>query len=129
MKKNVLKIVLMLCLCLTLVSCKKDAIEYSISTAYYIPDSLQSKSRQFVIDLVSAASFHMTGGDYEDIDDTIDEAKRTANEMFSVRVKVLMRRDDYNSTIIFKENFTPQEQIIYDKLLSDNKNVYYLEKE
>ena len=62
-----------------------------------MPDSLEQEKQKFIIDLVSAASFHMTGGDYEDPEDVIQQAAYTFDEIHSKRVEGLMRIDHHGA--------------------------------
>lgn len=54
-----------------------------------LPDSLQEAKQKFIIELVTAASYHMTGGDYEDPEDVIQQAAYTFDEIHETYVEGL----------------------------------------
>lgn len=57
--------------------------EYSLMESPYevsIPEENREKYQQFIINTVSAASYHMSGGDYEDPEDVIESAERIAKK-------------------------------------------------
>ena len=62
--------------CVFLTSCSSDDEypRYTLETIKYVPDSLKIKHRTWVTETIRAASQHMTGGDYEDVDVTIRQA-------------------------------------------------------
>ena len=49
-----------------------------------VPDSLKVKRQEWITKTVSAASLHMTGGDYEDPEDLIEEVTEQSVSLFSV---------------------------------------------
>lgn len=94
--------------------------QYDLKTVYHVPDSLKSQQRQYIVDLVSAASYHMTGGDYEDADETIRQASRTAYQEFgSVRVGLEITYYPYQKTriILMPEEMNQEQLEIYQQLL------------
>lgn len=48
---------------------------------YQTPED-REKQAAFIISVVKAATEHLTTGDYEDVDDTIAEAKRQSKDLF-----------------------------------------------
>ena len=105
----------------TLTSCKdhEEYPYYSITTVDYIPDSLKTKHRTWITETIRAASQNMTGGDYEDIDDTIRESKETANEIFSTKTMALKKEinDNYwEDIIITPKDFSDYEEKVFDSL-------------
>ena len=70
--------------------------KYSLETIEYIPDTLKVKHRTWITETIRAASQHMTGGDYEDVDVTIIQAKWTADDLFQVSVVGLRKEINYN---------------------------------
>ena len=101
-------------------SCNSDKYpKYSLETIDYVPDSLKVEHRKFITETVRAASQHMTGGDYEDVDETIQQAERTADNIFSVKVigmKKELYKDQWDALRIKPQNFTPEEKRIFDSL-------------
>jgi hypothetical protein len=87
MKK--LSIFICTALMLLLVSCEEDVPQYRVGTTTVIPDSSQQKIAEFIVQLMSATSFHMTTSDYEDPEDVIAEARRTAYQLYSVQIPCL----------------------------------------
>jgi hypothetical protein len=84
--------------CALFTSCS-DGVKYpryTLETIEYVPDSLKVEHRVWVTETIRAASQHMTGGDYEDVDVTIRQAKWTADELFGVSVIGLRKQIDEN---------------------------------
>jgi hypothetical protein len=93
--------------------------KYSLEKIDYIPDSLKSKHQEYTKELVRAASQHMTGGDYEDVDETIIQAKRTADELFQVSVIGLRKEINENywdSFDLRPDELSPSEKKILENL-------------
>lgn len=101
---------------LFLTGCEKTYSLYSTGT--YIPEDKKSEYAEFIQKTVSAASFRMTTSDYEDPEDVIREAKRTANELYGKETYGLcvvdITRTDCKSNYA---NMTMEERQIYDSLL------------
>lgn len=94
---------------------------YSLETIEYIPDSLKTEHRIWITETIRAASQHMTGGDYEDIDATIRQAKSTADELFQVNVIGLRKKinENYWDDLHLKPNeLNQKEKVILDSLLN-----------
>jgi hypothetical protein len=85
MKNLIILFVLVNILC----SCDINEREYRIAFETIIPDSLKSKQLIFIKETVSASNFHMSGGDYEDPEDVIEQAEITFNRIYGVPVKGL----------------------------------------
>ena len=119
------KYCIVLLLALAIVSCdsKKSNDKYpryTITKVHYVPDSLKEKHREYVNQIISSASYHMTGGDYEDTDVTIRQAKRTADELFGVTTVGLNKEIDgeyWHDIILSPEDMTPRELQILDSLI------------
>jgi len=95
---------------------------YSLVTKEIVPDSLKSKHRTFITETVRAANQHLSAGDYEDIDETIIQAERTADNIFSVKVVCLNKQIDdkyWNDLVIFPKEFTDKEKKIFDNLIKN----------
>ena len=102
-------------------SCKKEAIKYpiySLTTIEYIPDSLKVEHRKFITETVRAASNQMTGGDYEDVDETIIQAERTADNIFSSNIIGLTKEIDEN--YFNSLELKPNELNVYEKKILDS---------
>ena len=103
-------------------SCNNEKYpKYSLTTIQYIPDSLKAEHRKFITETVRAASQHMTGGDYEDVDETIIQAERTADNVFSVSVIGLGKQIDdnyWNNLKLLPSQFTPYEKRVFDSLFN-----------
>lgn len=103
-------------------SCNNEKYpKYSLTTIRYVPDSLKSEHRKFITETVRAASQHMTGGDYEDVNETIIQAERTADNVFSVSIIGLEKQIDdnyWNSLKLKPEQFTPYEKMVFDSLVN-----------
>lgn len=82
-------------------------IIYDYATRKIMPDSNKIKMAEWITKTVSATNFHMTGGDYEDPEDMIDELEDVGEDLFSVEVEGLYQTktvtDKYgNESIDFK---------------------------
>lgn len=96
---------------------------YSISIMEHTPDSLIDKKAQFIVDVVDAASNRGMGGDYEDVDDTIEEAKKTANQIYSIKISCLhieTSSQDYGSNVS-PSAMTKYQRVIFDQLCNEGE--------
>lgn len=100
-----------------LVGCeKKYSLTYSGSV---IPDSNKTKYAEYVQKTVAAASFHMSTADYEDPEDLVEEARNSANQLFSVTYYELMCVGvSCDDRYIKFDQMTSEESKIYDSLLN-----------
>ena len=91
---------------------------YSLEIIKHVPDTLKTQQRIWVIEIIRAASQHMTGGDYEDVDETIEQAKLTSDKLFQVSVIGLRKEidDNYWNDLLLK----PNELNDYEKKLLDS---------
>jgi hypothetical protein len=116
--RNLAKLMLVAVL-FSLVSCNEDKYpKYSLTTIEFVPDSLKVEHRKFITETVRAASNQMTGGDYEDVDETIIQAERTADNIFSSSVVGLRKEIDENywNSLELK----PNELNVYEKKILDS---------
>ena len=116
--RNLAKLMLVAVL-FSLVSCNEDKYpKYSLTTIEFVPDSLKAEHRKFITETVRAASNQMTGGDYEDVDETIIQAERTADNIFSSTVVGLRKEIDENywNSLELK----PNELNVYEKKILDS---------
>jgi hypothetical protein len=91
-----------------------------LSTDEYVPDSLKIVHREWIKETVRAASQNMSGGDYEDADETIEQAKITADELFAKRVIVLKKELNRRGACLylFPNELSEKEKQIFDNLLN-----------
>jgi hypothetical protein len=128
------RVLLVLVLAITLLSCEQRPPMYpmySLTTVKVIPDSLSTEYREYVIRLVSAASNHMSAGDYEDVDVTIIQAKRTADDLFSRDVIGLTKRinsSHWDNIEILEKDFNDMEIFIFHKLKTTSEERISLSK-
>jgi hypothetical protein len=111
--------VLLVAVLFSLTSCSEEKYpKYSLTTIEFIPDSLKVEHRKFITETVRAASNQMTGGDYEDVDETIIQAERTADNIFSSSVVGLRKEIDENywNSLELK----PNELNVYEKKILDS---------
>lgn len=120
-KTITLKIILLFSLLLTIYSCKhkEPMVEYSLGTINSVPDSLKSKQRLWVTETIKAASQNMTGGDYEDVDDTIDQAWVTSERLFQVETLGLIKKVEDEGRTSFTE-ILPKNMTKYEKKVLSN---------
>ena len=96
---------------------KNAQLNYEYS---HIPDSLRPQMAQFIKETVSAASLHMTGGDYEDPEDVIEQAEETAEHLYA-RTTIALTMwspNDYRVNIKVSD-FTPRQKRIYDLIVKN----------
>ncbi len=86
-------------------------------TEISIPDSLRPAMADWIKETVRAASFHMTGGDYEDPEDVIEEAEEVAERLFARSFTSEGLR-----FIRYDASFT--EDVPYEKLTNYEKKVF-----
>ena len=116
--RNLAKLMLVAVL-FSLVSCNEDKYpKYSLTTIEFVPDSLKAEHRKFITETVRAASNQMTGGDYEDVDETIIQAERTADNIFSSTVVGLRKEIDENHWNSLE--LKPNELNVYEKKILDS---------
>ncbi len=121
--KNRISLMLLLVVIFSLTSCyyKEKYPKYSLTTIEFVPDSLKVEHRKFITETVRAASNQMTGGGYEDVDETIIQAERTADNIFSSDVIGLRKEIDKNqwNDLELKPNeFNSYEKKIFDSLMN-----------
>ena len=84
---TILVLLLLFNLGVVLIACDIDNKQplYVLVESRVLPDSNKQKYADFIQSTVAAASHHMTGGDYEDPEDLVDEVTRTAYRLYSVQ--------------------------------------------
>lgn len=83
----------LLALSIGLASCtKEERVTYAYDIAHILPDSLRDKKAQYIKDVVSAASFHMSAGDYEDPEDLVYAAGNSFDNIYKKQVEGLRIR-------------------------------------
>lgn len=99
---------------------KYPIVEYSIYQQRYVPDSLKPDMRKWITETVRAATNNISTEDYEDIDDTIEQAEESAYNIFSVNVYSLRKemRSRSRTDIIYinPESFDDYEKQMFDSL-------------
>lgn len=91
-------------------------IYYRYTQITVIPDSNMVRMSEWITKTVEAASKNMTGGDYEDPEDVIEQVEETAERLFSVKVDALeFLKDGYWKTLT-QERMTKEELHIMDSL-------------
>ena len=104
-----------------LMSCNNDikSPTYDVVEVDLVPDSLKEKQRTWVTETIRAASQHMTGGDYEDVDETIEEVTYQSENLFSVKCLVL-RKTFY----VTKGNYYNHIDILPDKMSATELEIF-----
>ena len=109
-----------------LISCsyeKEVYPRYSLYTVNEIPDSLKLEYRTWITETIRSASQNMTGGDYENVDETIRQAKYTADDIFGTKVIGLRKEIDdnyYNDLKLTPKQLTIEENKVLDSLRISN---------
>lgn len=112
-------LLILVILSILLSSCGEEKYpKYSLISIEFIPDSLKSEHRKFIVETISAASYHMNGGDYEDVDETIAQAERTANKIF--RSKIIGLRKQINENYWDDLKLKPIELNEFEKKILDS---------
>ncbi len=111
---------LLLLFVIVLISCSKEQYpKYGLCRVKYVPDSLKEKQRQFITETVRAATYNLSTSDYEDVDETIQQAENTSEDVFAIEViglRVHYDDDIFNREDIAPEHMTEQEKAIFNKL-------------
>tara|TARA_R110000851_G_scaffold47424_1_gene115002 strand:- start:3670 stop:4002 length:333 start_codon:yes stop_codon:yes gene_type:complete len=92
---------------------------YTITKITHVPDSLKSEYRLWVIETVRAASENMTGGDYEDVDETIIQAERTGEKIYGVEtigLQLEINENYWDDIDLLPNQLTSKELKILDSL-------------
>ena len=108
-----------------LTSCTQKEVypKYSLYTINKISDSLKVDYRTWITETIRSASQNMTGGDYENVDETIRQAKETADEIFGTKVIGLRKEIDdnyWNDLKLKPSELSDKELIILDSLSFSN---------
>lgn len=109
---------------LLLTSCSESVNypTYSLIQVSYVPDSLKIKHREWIKETIRASNQHLSAGDYEDIDETIIQASRTADELFQVSTIGLRKSindDAWDDLELTPNEMTPKEKKILDSLTNN----------
>ncbi len=117
------KILFLLAVIICLVSCEKPPKypRYTLERVYYVPDSLKSQQREWIKESIRASNQHLTAGDYEDIDETIEQVERTSNNLFEVSVIGLRKEIDaepFNDVILKPNELTSYEKRVLESLIA-----------
>lgn len=112
---------LLLLFVIVFVSCSKEQYpKYELCRVKYVPDSLKEKQRQFITETVRAATYSLSTADYEDVDETIQQARYTSEDVYAVEViglRVIYNEESFfNNEEIAPEHMTEQEKAIFNKL-------------
>ena len=92
--------------------------EYSYAQFDIVPDSNKVKMAEWITKTVAATNCQMTGGDYEDPEDVVEQVEETANNLFSVKEDGLFyktKSNDYWQKLT-KDRMTKKELRILDSL-------------
>lgn len=117
-------LIILLLLVVVLVSCgdrkpePKPKMEYWYTTRIVLPDSNKVKMAEWITKTVAATNSHMTGGDYEEPEDVIEECADQAEDLFSVKEELLRYRKSTNDYWhdLTKDRMTKRELQILDSL-------------
>lgn len=84
----------------------------------YIPDSLRPQMAKFITEAISAASLNLTAGDYEDPEDLLNQAEKTAEKIFSRRTASLcMKGYDMYVLEVPTDKLTPRQWRIHELII------------
>lgn len=104
------------------VGCKKDmSIKYPIYSKIqikYIPDSLKGKHREWIKETIRASNQHLSAGDYEDINETIQQVEMTADNIFEIETFGL--RKQFSEATFDYLDYKPNELNPYKKRILDS---------
>jgi hypothetical protein len=116
-----MKIILIIMSILILSSCSESDVKYPVynyTVGEIYPDSCKIKAANWIKETVAATNFKMSGGDYEDPEDVIEQCEETAQKLFSIKVEGLIKTSYSGSYGIFipKNELTKYELHILDSL-------------
>lgn len=118
------KLIVIIFTSLLFISCEnQNEILYSYKVQYVVPDSLNERKEKFIIELVSASSFHLSAGDYESPEYVIIQARKEFDEMYAVPIEGLNIRtnQDYYPTFVPYDKLNSEQMEIFHKLKSNTK--------
>ena len=103
-----------------LVDARLEKAEISTWYESVIPDSVKPQMAEWITKTIGAASSHMTGGDYEDPEDLVEEVYERAVQLFAVDKKIsgltFIRNDQNYWDREQIEDLTPALRRVYDCL-------------
>jgi hypothetical protein len=107
-----------------LISCNVQdqvTIEYEYEVQEILPDSNKLKMAKWITETVSASNHQMTGGDYEDPEDVIEELQDVGEDLFSVKVEGLKRIKKRSGQVVDfyfipKSELTPEQLKIFSTI-------------
>ena len=116
--KSILFILVLCCISCTNRNPQSN-VEYSLTTIQSVPDSLKEKQRGWILETVRASNQHLSAGDYEDIDETIIQVERTANDLFGKTELGLRKSVKEKQRVFIKikpSDFSTYEKKVFDSL-------------
>ena len=114
-KETNMKSIIFILLTIILIGCEEPS-RYQLSQRSYVPDSLKQAYATYVTELVRAATNNLTTCDYEDVDDTIDEAEKSAMSLYQVNELVLQDKSTF--VVIRVQDMTPTQKLTFDSLMN-----------
>jgi hypothetical protein len=95
---------------------------YELKFSSEVPDSLKNQMGKFIIDLVKSSNQHLSAGDFEDVEEVIEQAENTATRLYSRRIPTLHIKQNSSSitNIKYENELTSEELQIFNKLLNKN---------
>ena len=92
--------------------------QYRYAVEDQVPDSNKVKMAKWITETVSAASLHMTGGDYEDPEDLVQQCQYTADKIFAVPTEGLERLEGEHTYWFFipKKDLTESQLEKFERL-------------
>ena len=111
------KILFLMVLSISLISCRDYTSHYEYGYEYRIPDSLKKEKEKFITETVRAASNNMTGGDYEDPEDLVYASSNVFNDIHRVKVEGLnFYKDGQYLNFIEYSHLDSAQKIIFNDL-------------
>ena len=114
-KEKNMKSILIILLTLVLIGCEQPS-NYQLAQKSYVPDSLKQAYATYVTELVKAATNNLTTCDYEDVDDTIEEAEKSAMSLYQVNELVLQDKSTF--VTIRVQDMSPTQKQTFDSLMN-----------
>jgi hypothetical protein len=117
-------ILMVFSLTVTIHSCKQkvekqiEYPKYEYAMDNYLSDSAKIKMAFWITETVKATNNQMTGGDYEDPEDVIEQLEETGEKLFSVKIEGLRIKQNAGSywEFIPKPELTKKQIQILDSL-------------
>ncbi len=103
-------------------------VSYEYAVMLAVPDSMQKQQQQWITETVSAASYHMTGGDYESPEVLVTKTYYRSEELFGFPTEGLKVKNKYYNASFLPLSRLNKEQLQIFKELKYGSTSYSVPK-